>query len=56
MKNGYITILDIGNDETHIFQIFIRDGVTIEDFLIHKGFDPKKVHYMFTDTIKLKIH
>lgn len=56
MKKGYVTILDIENDKTHIYQIFLSDDTSLEDRLISMGFDLKRIHYMFTDIIKLEIH
>lgn len=55
MKKGYITILDIQNDQTHIFQFYLNDDASLEEYLSIKGFDINKIYYMVTDTIKLNI-
>ena len=55
MKKGYITILDIQNDQTHIFQFYLNDNVSLEEYLSNKGFDINKIYYMVSDTINLNI-
>jgi hypothetical protein len=56
MKKGYITILDIENGKTHIYQFWLNEATTIQEHIISKGFDLKKIHYMITDTIKFQIY
>jgi hypothetical protein len=55
MKKGYITILDIQNDQTHIFQFYLSDDASLEEYLLNKGFDIDKIYFMITDTINLNI-
>jgi len=56
MINGYITILDIQDEKTHIYPIYLINDNEVDNFIELKGFNPKIVKYMITDTIKFEIH
>ena len=56
MITGYITILDIQEEKTHIYPIWLKNELELDLFLKTKGFNPDKINYMITDEIKFQIH
>lgn len=55
MKHGYVNIIDPVSDGVYIYQFLLDDHVSIEAFLIAKGFEINKVKWIITDSIKLII-
>lgn len=56
MITGYITILDIKEEKTNIYPIWLKDENEIEEFLKLKGYNPDNVKYMITSELKFQIH
>ncbi len=56
MITGYITILDMKKEKTHIYPIWLNDESEVKEFLKDKGFNPNKTKYMITSKLKFQIH
>ena len=56
MKSGFVNIIDPVSDGVYIYKFHLQDHVSIESFLIAKGFEVDKVKYIITDSIKLIIN